>query len=56
MKIKYATATGLYEFEDFNGPPPFPYTEVYDKKEVDKYHLLLESKLEKILEKLQKEL
>jgi hypothetical protein len=35
LKKHYATATGLYEEEDFNGPPPMPYTIVYRAKEVD---------------------
>lgn len=30
LKIRYATALGLYDKEDFDGPPPFPYEEVVD--------------------------
>ncbi len=34
MKIRYAAATGIYDQEDFKGPPPWPYYEVVDAKEV----------------------
>jgi hypothetical protein len=41
IEKKYATATGLYNREDFDGPPPFAHDEVYSSKSVDELLLLL---------------
>ena len=37
MKKYYATATGLYSEDDWDGPPPFVHDVVYMAKEVDEW-------------------
>lgn len=46
MKKRYATATGIYNEEDFGGPPPMPFDEVYDAAPVDELISTLATYLE----------
>ena len=35
MKIRYATATGIYDEDDWDGPPPMPYDKVVNLEDIE---------------------
>ncbi len=49
MKKLFATAVGIYNEEDFAGPPPFPFEEVYAKTEVENEIATLVTVLDELL-------